>query len=215
MLNAETYTCVNLDTMMLCYSGAPTMELQPPLRYGAPKPEEVEKELVAGYIETIYADIDQSDLPSRNITPKDNFLNCDPSGCICLAVTDNFHTPCYTECVAFSPDGNLLACCCYDEILVYDTQGNHKEPMACLEHEDNANVWRCCFNPKHPELFSVCGDGKLYIWDTTTWSLKQTIHVSKECIFGLCINDESDLLAISGYDKIIHIFDIENEFNVY
>ena len=171
------------------------------------EPETITSETVSSYIEHLYHDISHKKVKYKAIKSKEPYLDCECCGSVPVEVTNSIPTPTYTESITFSPDGTLIACCCYDEILLYNINRD-EDVVARLGHD--GNVWRCCFHPAAPELFSVCGKGKLYIWNVGTWQLKESIQVSEKCLFGVNVHTHTSFLAVSGFDNIIHVYDIDS-----
>jgi hypothetical protein len=176
-----------------------------------PDKDIIVEEVASSCVRHTYHDVAHENSKRRFLQRKDPNLDFEYEGCVPLVTTKSISTPTYTECIKFSPDGDLLACCCYDEVIIYCMAEKHKKKTpveATLQHD--SNVWRCCFHPTSPVLFSVCGKGKLYLWDMTTWRLERCFQVSNKCLFGLTVHAHTKFIAATGLDHNVHVFDMDN-----
>ena len=127
------------------------------------------------------------------------------NGDIGVMVSGSFTTGCYTEFTAFDPLGELIACCCHEDILVYSSS-EKADCVATLPHEDA--TWRCRFHPKAELLYSICSDGHIYEWNIKKWALQKRVKCSKMCLFGLDINLDKQILVVGSMDHSIYIYQL-------
>ena len=118
--------------------------------------------------------------------------------------------------VAFSPDGKLLVAVGTEESLGETTikvwnVDTGKEHQILKLHSEKYIVSHVLFSPNGKTLVSSVQDGKIRIWDTTTWKEKQTFQHNNR-VNCLAFSPDGKTLASGGFilsmkrmDDIIHI----------
>ncbi len=109
-------------------------------------------------------------------------------------------------CVAYSPDGKLLASC--------DTRGqiqicSAQDGKQLLSWRGHAHwVWAVAFTPNGQTLVSVADDYLVKLWDATTGECLQSLSGHTYSVNAIAISTDGQLLATSGQDTIIRLWDI-------
>jgi WD40 repeat protein len=111
------------------------------------------------------------------------------------------------RCVAFSPDGKLVAAGTrYGPVKIIDVES--AKVVETLEGH-TAEVWAVAFSPDGKTLGTGNGDwnrpGTILLWDTTTWKKKGSLKHSNEV---LCLSFSADgRLAAGAWDGKIRVWD--------
>ena len=111
------------------------------------------------------------------------------------------------RCVAFSPDGKLLAAGNrYHTVRVWDV-ASKKEVKTLTGHM--SDVWSIAFSPDGKTLAAVDTDwkkpSKIKLWDTTTWKERGSLACPGE-ILSIAYSPKGDWLAAGCWDKTVRIF---------
>lgn len=114
------------------------------------------------------------------------------------------------RCVAFSPDGKLLAAGNrYHTVRVWDV-ATRKEVKTLAGHM--SDVWSIAFSPDGKTLAAADTDwkkpSKVKLWDTTTWKERGSIDVPGE-ILSIAYSPKGDWLAVGSWDKSVRVFQIK------
>jgi WD40 repeat protein len=113
------------------------------------------------------------------------------------------------RCVAFSPDGKLLAAGNrYHTVRVWDV-ASKKEIKTLGGHM--SDVWSIAFSPDGKTLAAADTDwkkpSKVKLWDTATWKERGAIDVPGE-ILSIAYSPKGDWLAVGSWDKTVRVFAI-------
>lgn len=113
------------------------------------------------------------------------------------------------RCVAFSPDGKLLAAGNrYHTVRVWDV--NSKKEVTTLKGH-MSDVWSIAFSPDGKTLAAADTDwrkpSKVKLWDTATWKERGSLDVPGE-ILALAYSPKGDWLAVGSWDKTVRVFAI-------
>jgi len=111
------------------------------------------------------------------------------------------------RCVAFSPDGKLLAAGNrYHTVRIWDV-ATKKEIKTLTGHM--SDVWSIAFSPDGKTLAAADTDwkkpSKVKLWDTTTWKERGSLDVPGE-ILAIAYSPKGDWLAVGSWDKTVRIF---------
>lgn len=113
------------------------------------------------------------------------------------------------RCVAFSPNGKLLAAGNrYHTVRIWDVESK-KEIKTLTGHM--SDVWSIAFSPDGKTLAAADTDwkkpSKVKLWDTTTWKERGAIDVPGE-ILSIAYSPKGDWLAVGSWDKTVRVFAI-------
>lgn len=113
------------------------------------------------------------------------------------------------RCVAFSPNGKLLAAGNrYHTVRVWDV-ASKKEIKTLAGHM--SDVWSIAFSPDGKTLAAVDTDWKkpstIKLWDTTTWKQRGALACPGE-ILSIAYSPTGDWLAAGCWDKTVRVFAI-------
>jgi len=111
------------------------------------------------------------------------------------------------RCVAFSPNGKLLAAGNrYHTVRVWDV-ASRKEVITLAGHM--SDVWSIAFSPDGKTLAAADTDwkkpSKVKLWDTTTWKERGHLEVPGE-ILAIAYSPKGDWLAVGSWDKTVRVF---------
>ncbi len=118
------------------------------------------------------------------------------------------------RCVAFSPDGKLLAAGNrYHTVRVWDV-ATRKEVKTLTGHM--SDVWSIAFSPDGKTLAAADTDwkkaSKVKLWDTTTWKERGSLDVPGE-ILSIAYSPKGDWLAVGSWDKTVRVFGVKEGVN--
>ncbi|WP_009633886.1 eIF2A-related protein [Synechocystis sp. PCC 7509] len=111
-------------------------------------------------------------------------------------------------CVAFSPDGQLVA--------TSDTGGNIHIRLACDGRQLNICkghghwAWAVCFSPNGQFLASVADDYLVKLWDVKTGKCLTTLKGHTYSVNTVAFSPDGRILATSGQDREIRLWDLTN-----
>jgi WD40 repeat protein len=110
----------------------------------------------------------------------------------------------WVRCVAFSPDGKLLASGSLDRSLrIWEAKTG--QCLHIIKGEDE--FWSIAFSPSGRTLASGNSDKTVQIWDVNSGHCLQTLQGHTDEVYSVTFGREGDLLASAGYDRTIHILD--------
>ncbi len=118
------------------------------------------------------------------------------------------------RCVAFSPDGKLIAAGNrYHTVRVWDV-ATRKEVKTLTGHM--SDVWTIAFSPDGKTLAAADTDwkkaSKVKLWDTATWKERGSLDVSGE-ILSIEYSPNGDWLAVGSWDKTVRVFRVKRNVN--
>jgi WD40 repeat protein len=108
------------------------------------------------------------------------------------------------HCVAWSPDGKLLATCGYDRhIKLWDVISG-KEVRTLRDHSDA--VYGVAFHPGGALLASAAADRTVKVWDVATGRRLYTLGQSTDWVYSVAWSPNGHSLAAGGVDKSIRVW---------
>ncbi|GAA4432119.1 c-type cytochrome domain-containing protein [Bremerella cremea] len=129
---------------------------------------------------------------------------------------DAAHPPTYVRapvltCVAFSPDGQLIAVSGYHEVLLQKADGSGVAGRLVGMSERIESV---AFSPDGKRLAVAGGSpgrlGELQMWDVAERKLLYSVPVSYDNVYGASWSPDGKLVAIGCGDNSVRAFDAEN-----
>ncbi len=128
-------------------------------------------------------------------------------------VVDAEHPPIYTlspdlSCVAFSPDGQLLAVSGYHEVLLHKGDGSGLVGRLIGESERIESI---AFSPDGKQLAVAGGSpgrfGEIQIWDVAKRKLKLSVSVTYDTVYGVSWSHDASKLAFGCADNTVRAID--------
>jgi WD40 repeat protein len=108
------------------------------------------------------------------------------------------------HCVAWSPDGKLLATCGYDRLIkLWDVESG-KEVRTLRDHSDA--VYAVAFHPRGALLASAAADRTVKVWDVVTGRRLYTLGQSTDWVYSVSWSPDGRFLAAGGVDKSIRVW---------
>lgn len=118
------------------------------------------------------------------------------------------HLPVITA-VAFSPDGQLLAVSGYHEVLLHKGDGS---AMVARLVGLSERIQSLSFSPDGKTLAVSGGDpgrfGEIQLWDVEKRTLRQSIPVSFDTVYGVSWSPDNKLVACGCSDNTVRAFDV-------
>ena len=110
------------------------------------------------------------------------------------------------ECLAFSPDGSLLA----TSSLNSATLRTWELPTARLRNNFrlNTGIYALCFTQDGRTLLAGCSDGTIRRWDTGTGEPLATLRGHAVVVYSLAISPDGTTLASGAGDRKILLWDL-------
>jgi len=113
--------------------------------------------------------------------------------------------------VAFSPDNRqILSGGCDNDIKLWNTLGDCK----FTTDKDNHSDWISCirFSPsaKNPYFASVGWDGRLKVWNLSTFGIKCSFKAHEGSVNQLTISPNGAHIATGGRDHMVSVWDYTN-----
>jgi WD40 repeat protein len=107
-------------------------------------------------------------------------------------------------CIAFSPQGRLLASGSHDKrIRIFDV-GERRSTETLEGHKET--VTSLAFNPDGRYLASASQDGTIRIWDLTKWREVHEMAVQTGDIYSVAFSSDGRFLASGGADKTVRLW---------
>jgi Tol biopolymer transport system component len=108
------------------------------------------------------------------------------------------------HCVAWSPDGKLLATCGYDRLIKLWDVASGKEVRTLRDHSDA--VYGVAFHPSGTLLASAAADRTVKVWDVATGRRLYTLGQSTDWVYSVAWSPDGRFLAAGGVDKSIRVW---------
>ena len=106
--------------------------------------------------------------------------------------------------VLLSPDNTILAVTKDQEIILYNLDGME---VGRLQGHDQY-ISSIAFSPDGSRLVSVDGDGKVIVWDMSTYAPIATLSGPTESATGIVFSPDGKYLAIGYYDGVVILWDL-------
>jgi len=115
------------------------------------------------------------------------------------------------SCVAFSPDGTLLAVSGYHEVVLHNYDGSGI--IARLVGE-SPRIESVAFSP-NGKLVAVSGGaparfGEIQLWDAESHKELQSFKVANDSVFGVSFSPDGERLAFGSEDKTVRVISVND-----
>ena len=110
------------------------------------------------------------------------------------------------EPVAFSPDGQVLACGSSTDSAIHILDVNRGECLQTLVGHTNG-IWSVVFSPDGQSLISGSSDTTVRIWDWVTGKCRRVLQGHQEIIWSVATNQDGSLVASGSDDHTVRIWD--------
>jgi WD40 repeat protein len=115
------------------------------------------------------------------------------------------------SCVAFSPDGTLLAVSGYHEVVLHNYDGSGI--IARLVGE-SPRIESVAFSP-NGKLVAVSGGaparfGEIQLWDAESHKELQSYKVANDSVFGVSFSPDGERLAFGSEDKTVRVISVND-----
>jgi WD40 repeat protein len=130
-------------------------------------------------------------------------------------VVDAEHPPAYTlspdlSCVAYSPDGQLLAVSGYHEVLLHKGDGTGLVGRLVGESERIESI---AFSPDGKHLAVAGGSpgrfGEIQVWDVAKRKLRLSVSVTYDTVYGVSWSHDGSKLAFGCADNTVRAIESE------
>jgi len=110
----------------------------------------------------------------------------------------------YSPYYAFlSPDNKVLAVPLEEEIILYNLEG--QEIARLKEHK--YYVTTMAFSPDGSRFVSVGGDGKIMVWDASTYALLETLTGPTDYVYAIAFSPDGRYLALGYSNGTVTLWD--------
>jgi Planctomycete cytochrome C/WD domain, G-beta repeat len=113
------------------------------------------------------------------------------------------------HCVAWSPDGKLLATCGYDRLIQLWDVASGRELRTLRDHSDA--VYGVAFHPSGASLASASADRTVKVWEVATGRRLYTLGQSTDWVYSVAWSPDGRFLAAGGVDKSIRVWAATSE----
>jgi len=115
------------------------------------------------------------------------------------------------SCVAFSPDGNILAVSGYHEVVLHKYDGSGI--IARLVGE-SPRIESVAFSP-NGKLVAISGGaparfGEIQFWDAESYKELQSFKVANDSVFGVSFSPDGERLAFGCEDKTVRVISVND-----
>jgi len=113
------------------------------------------------------------------------------------------------SCMAFSPDGNVLAVSGYHEVLLHKDDGS--EMIARLVGE-SPRIESVAFSP-NGKLLAISGGapsrfGEIQFWDAESHKEVRTFKIANDSVFGVSFSPDGERVAFGCVDKTVRVISV-------
>jgi WD40 repeat protein len=115
-------------------------------------------------------------------------------------------SPTHLRCLAFSPDGQLLASGGGQQIKLWTVATGEK--TRTLTGHTNPEVYRVAFAPDGKTLASAGSDGLAIVWNVTTGRPIRTFPVPPDGFCGIAYSPDGRTIATAGADGTVRLWDL-------
>src|SRR6266571_8585121 len=115
------------------------------------------------------------------------------------------------SCLAFSPDGNVLAVSGYHEVVLHKHDGSG---MIARLVGESPRIESVAFSP-NGKLVAVSGGaparfGEIQFWDTESHKEVQSFKVANDSVFGVSFSPDGERLAFGCADKTVRVISVND-----
>jgi WD40 repeat protein len=108
--------------------------------------------------------------------------------------------------VAFSPDGQTLASCSYDRLIILWDVASGRFLRSLTKHSDS--VFGVAFSPDGQWLISGAADRAVKIWEVATGLLVHTLGEATDGIYAVAWSPDGKHVAAGGIDRSIRVYEL-------
>jgi WD40 repeat protein len=116
------------------------------------------------------------------------------------------HCTSWVWSVAFSPDGNLIACCDDKTVKVWDLR-TQKLIIALEGH--SGWIYQVAFSPDGSQIASASTDATIKLWDVKTSECLHTLEGHEGFVFSVAFSPDSKTLASGSHDRTVRLWNVQ------